>query len=140
MKTTKFPSLALIGLLTLSAGLAAGLAACATVAPPTPRVVTEAEAGPVALARGQGLEVRLSSNAGTGYGWRLDREASPLVLSGGSSQDVAAAPGLPGGRLTTVYTYKGAGRGTTDLAFTFKRPWEPDKPGDRKAVFKVKVR
>ena len=128
--------LALIGLLTLPAGLTA----CATGAPPAPRVVTEADGGPVALARGQTLEVRLSSNAGTGYGWRLDREAAPLVLSGGSSQDVAASPGLAGGRLTAVYTYQGAGRGRTDLAFTFKRPWEPDRPGDRKVVFQVRVR
>lgn len=130
------PALAVIGLLTLSAGLAA----CATAAPPAPRVVTEADAGPVELARGQRLEVRLSSNAGTGYAWRLDREASPLVLGGGSSHEVAASPGLPGGRLTTVYGYQAAGRGRTDLAFTFKRPWEPDKPGDRKVVFKVRVR
>jgi len=129
-------TLAVIGLLTLSAGLSG----CATAAPPAPRVVTEADAGPVELARGQRLEVRLSSNAGTGYAWRLDREASPLVLSGGSSQDVAASPGLPGGRLTTVYGYQAAGRGRTDLAFTFKRPWEPDKPDDRKVAFKVKVR
>jgi len=140
MKTMKIPALApalaAIGLLVLPVGLAA----CATAAPPAPRVVTEADGGPVELARGQALEVRLGSNAGTGYAWRLDREASPLVLSGGSSQDVAAKPGLPGGRLTTVYAYRGAGRGKADLAFTFKRPWEPDKPDDRKVVFKVKVR
>lgn len=136
MKMMKSPILALIGLLTFPAGLAA----CATAAPPAPRVVTEADGGPVELARGQTLEVRLGANAGTGYAWRLDREASPLVLGGGSSQDAAASPGLPGGRLTTVYTYQGAGRGKTDLAFTFKRPWEPDKPDDRKVVFQVKVR
>jgi inhibitor of cysteine peptidase len=138
MKTMKSPNLALVlmGLLVLPAGLSA----CATAAPPAPRVVTEADGGPVELARGQALEVRLGSNAGTGYGWRLDREAPPLVLEGGSSQDVAASPGLPGGRLTTVYSYRGAGRGRADLAFTFKRPWEPDKPDDRKVVFKVRVR
>ncbi|SFJ28661.1 inhibitor of cysteine peptidase [Caulobacter sp. UNC279MFTsu5.1] len=136
MKTKQIPILALVGLLALPAGLSA----CASAAPPAARVVTEADGGPVGLARGQTLEVRLGSNAGTGYAWRLDREASPLVLSGGSSQDVAASPGLPGGRLTTVYTYQGAGRGRAELAFTFKRPWEPDKPDDRKVVFKVRVR
>ena len=134
MKTIK--ALTLAGLIALPA-----LAGCATTAPPPPpRVVTEADGGPVELARGQTLEVRLSSNAGTGYSWRLDREASPLVLSGGSSQDVAASPGLPGGPLTTVYAYQAAGRGRTDLAFTFKRPWEPDGPGDRKVTFQVRVR
>jgi inhibitor of cysteine peptidase len=137
MKTLK--AFAVTGGLVLGLGL--GLGACATAGPPPPpRVVTEADAGPVDLARGQTLEVRLASNAGTGFSWRLDHEADPQVLAGGSSHDVAASPGTPGGPLTTVYGYKGAGRGRTELSFTFKRPWEPDRPDDRKAVFQVRVR
>ena len=117
------------------------LASCATATtPPAPRVVTQADAGPVELARGQTLEVRLASNAGTGFSWRLDAEGEPLVLSGGSSREVYGAPGTPGGPVTTVYSYKGAGRGSAELAFTFKRPWEPDRPDDRRVVFKVRVR
>jgi inhibitor of cysteine peptidase len=142
MKTIQAPpptlsrALALAGLLalpTLSACVAAG-------PPPPPRVVTEADAGLVQLARGQALEVRLPSNAGTGHAWRLDQEAPAWILSGGSSHDTAARPAPPGGPVTTVYAWRGVGRGKTDLSFTFKRAWEPDSPSDRKVVFQVRVR
>jgi inhibitor of cysteine peptidase len=139
MKTSKVLTrniLVLAGLLALPV-----LTACATPGPtPPPRVVTDAEAGPVALARSQALEVRLPLNAGTGYAWRLDQEAPSWILAGGSSHDVAAQPGLPGGPVTRVYAWQGAGRGRTDLSFTFKRAWEPDNARDRKVVFQVMVR
>lgn len=134
MKTIQ--ALAFAGLLALA--LPPALTACASPPPSTPRVVTDAEAGVVHLARGQALEIRLPLNAGTGYAWRLDREAPLAVLSGGSSHDTATD--RPGGPIATVFTYRGAGRGEARLAFTLKRPWEPDRPGDRKAVFTVKVR
>jgi len=132
MKTLRlFPlrPLVLAGLLALSA--------CATAAPPAPRAVTDADAGTVELARGQDLEIALPLNAGTGYAWRLDREA-PALLSGGSSvMTDARAPGAP---VRTVYRYTAAARGKTDLAFTLKRPWMADQPGDRKVVFHIEVR
>uniref|UniRef100_B0SXR4 Proteinase inhibitor I42 chagasin domain-containing protein n=1 Tax=Caulobacter sp. (strain K31) TaxID=366602 RepID=B0SXR4_CAUSK len=115
------------------------LGACATAAPPPPPLtVTEAQAGPVALARGQALEIVLPLNAGTGYAWRLDREAPALILNGGSSR--ITETDRPGGPVATIFSYQGAGRGKAELSFTLKRPWEPDRPGDRKAVFQVKVR
>jgi inhibitor of cysteine peptidase len=114
------------------------LAACATPSAPPPRTVTEAQAGFVDLTRGQALEIVLPLNAGTGYAWRLDAEASALVLSGGSSRVTDAK--RPGGAIQTLYSYTAVGRGKTDLSFTLKRPWEPDAPSDRKAVFHIKVR
>ena len=123
--------------LPLAVGLLS-LGACATTAPPPPVTVTEAQAGPVALARGQALEIVLPLNAGTGYAWRLDQEAPTLILNGGSSRTTDA--GRPGGPVTTVFSYQAVGRGKVDLSFTLKRPWEPDGPGDRKVVFHVKVR
>ncbi|WP_165190481.1 protease inhibitor I42 family protein [Caulobacter soli] len=116
------------------------LGACATTPPPPTRTVTDvdADAGAVELARGQDLEIALPLNAGTGYAWRLDREAPPAVLSGGSSFVTdARAAGAP---VRTVYRYTAVARGKTDLAFTLKRPWEPDAPGDRKVVFHISVR
>ncbi|MBO9706570.1 MAG: protease inhibitor I42 family protein [Caulobacter sp.] len=114
------------------------LAACATTPTPPPLVLTDADAGAVSLVRGQDLEIRLPLNAGTGYAWRLDAEARPLVLGGGSSRVTDAE--RPGGPVTSVYSYTALARGRTDLAFTLKRPWEPDRPDDRKAVFHVRVR
>lgn len=115
------------------------LTACATPAPTPLRTVTDvdADAGVVELARGQDLEIALPLNAGTGYAWRLDHEAPPLLEGGSSFVTDARAPGAP---VRAVYRYTAAARGQTDLAFTLKRPWEPDQPGDRRVVFHVRVR
>ncbi len=125
-------------ILAVAAGLT--VAGCASAPPPpAPRQVTDADAGSVGLTRGQTLEIALPLNAGTGYGWRLDREAPADVLIGGSSRTTGAG-GLPGGPIRTIYSYQAVGRGTADLSFTLKRPWEADKPDDRKVAFKIKVR
>lgn len=115
------------------------LGACATPAPTPLRTVTDvdADAGVVELARGQDLEIALPLNAGTGYGWRLDGEAPPFLEGGSSFMTDAKAPGAP---VRTVYRYTAVARGRTDLAFTLKRPWEADQPGDRKVVFHIRVR
>jgi predicted secreted protein len=127
------PSLGLI-----AASLVA-LSACATPAPSPLRTVTDvdADAGVIELARGQDLEIALPLNSGTGYAWRLDHEAPPLLGGGSSFMTDARAPGAP---VRTVYRYTGLARGQADLAFTLKRPWEADQPGDRKVVFHVRVR
>jgi inhibitor of cysteine peptidase len=115
------------------------LGACASSAPLPVRTVTDvdADAGTVELTTGQDLEIALPLNAGTGYAWRLDREAPPLLAGGSSFVTDARAPGAP---VRTVYRYTAVGRGRTDLAFTLKRPWEADQPGDRKVVFHIRVR
>lgn len=128
------PSLAVlapVAVLTLSLG------ACAAVPVPPPLTVTQAQAGPVTVARGQALEIVLPMNAGTGYGWRLDEEASS-ILGDGSSR--ITDTDRPGGPVATVYSYQALARGRTTLAFTLKRPWMPDAPDDQKAVFQVRVR
>ena len=115
------------------------LYACATPAPTPLRTVADvdADAGVVELVRGQDLEIALPVNAGTGHAWRLDHEAPPLLAGGSSFVTDARAPGAP---VRAVYRYTAAGRGRTDLAFTLKRPWEADQPGDRKVVFHIRVR
>jgi inhibitor of cysteine peptidase len=115
------------------------LGACATPAPTPLRTVTDvdADAGVVELVTGQDLEIALPLNAGTGYAWRLDHEAPPLLAGGSSFETEAKAPSAP---VRTVYRYTAAGRGRADLAFTLKRPWEADQPGDRRVVFHIRVR
>ncbi len=122
--------------LTITAALL--IAGCASAPPPPVRAVTDADAGPITLARGQGLEIALPLNSGTGYAWRLDEEAPSLILSGGSSQITDAK--MPGAPVQTLYRYQAVGFGKADLAFTLKQPWQPDAPSDRKVVFHIKVR
>lgn len=134
MNTLSTPRLAILAL-AAALPLIMSLGACATAPAPPPLTVTQP--GPVTVARGQALDIVLPMNAGTGYGWRLDQEAAP-ILSGGSSR--VTDTDRPGGPVTTIYSYQALARGKTTLSFTLKRPWEPDKPDDRKAVFQVKVR
>lgn len=127
----------------LSLALAASLglilvAGCASAPPPPPGPLTVSDAGPVVLAPGQTLRIELPLNAGTGYSWRLDREADATVLTGGSSQTTNAA--LPGGAIMTIFTYQAAARGRAELSFTLKQPWMPDKAGDTRRVFEVLVK
>jgi len=125
----------------LAASLGLGLtlvAGCASVPSPPPGPLTVSDAGPVVLAPGQALRIELPLNAGTGYSWRLDREADGTVLSGGSSQTTNAA--LPGGAIMTIFTYQATGRGTAELSFTLKQPWMPDTAGDTRRVFRVLVK
>ncbi|MBC7666904.1 protease inhibitor I42 family protein [Caulobacter sp. DWR2-3-1b2] len=114
------------------------VAGCASAPPPPVRTVTDADAGAITLARGQGLEIALPLNSGTGYAWRLDEEAPILILGGGSSQITDAK--MPGAPVQTIYRYQAVGMGKADLAFTLKQPWRPDSPSDRKVVFHIKVR
>ena len=115
------------------------MAGCASAPPPPgPLTVTDAEVGAVTLAPGQELRIELPLNAGTGYGWRLDHEADATVLAGGSSRTTDAA--LPGGRITTVFSYQAVARGVTELSFTLKRPWMPDAADDTRRVYRVLVR
>lgn len=114
------------------------LTGCASAPPPPQGPLTVSDAGPVVLAPGQTLRIELPLNAGTGYSWRLDREADARVLSGGSSQTTNAA--LPGGAITTIFTYQATARGVTELSFTLKQPWMPDTASDTRRVFKVLVK
>jgi predicted secreted protein len=115
------------------------LTACVADATLPVRTVTDVDAdiGTIELVSGQDLEVALPITAGTGYAWRLDHEASPLLAGGSSFVTEAKAPGAP---VRTVYRYTAAARGRGDLSFTLKRPWEPDAPGDRRVVFHIRVR
>jgi predicted secreted protein len=115
------------------------LTACVSDATLPVRTVTDVDAdiGTIELVSGQDLEVALPITAGTGYAWRLDHEASPLLAGGSSFVTEAKAPGAP---VRTVYRYTAAARGRGDLSFTLKRPWEPDAPGDRRVVFHIRVR
>jgi predicted secreted protein len=137
MKT--IPTLTGRPLSALAAAALLALTACAGDITLPVRTLTDvdADAGTVELVSGQDLEVALPLTAGTGYGWRLDQEPSPLLTGGSSFQTEAKAPGAP---VRTVYRYTAAVRGRVDLSFTLKRSWEPDAPGDRKVVFHIRVR
>jgi inhibitor of cysteine peptidase len=131
MKTLSAQTMALA----TAAALTLALGACATA--PVPPPLSVSQPGPVSLARGQALDIVLPMNAGTGYGWRLDQEASS-ILAGGSSR--VTDTDRPGGPVSTIFSYQALAAGKTTLSFTFKRPWMPDTPDDQKAVFQVKVR
>ena len=102
-----------------------------------PVVVGEADAGTTArVAIGQLLVVRLPGNAGNGYQWFIDGDPTPeLILSGRKMESVA----MPGGPLTTIFTYTAESPGTVTLKAKYIRTWEKDRPPARTYVLTVTV-
>lgn len=95
----------------------------------------------VSLGMGDTLEVRLTTQPGTGYGWQV---AEPLpnvlrllekTLDLGGGDQVPNAPGAPG---TAVFRFAPAGVGTGELRLVYVRPWE--KESAPKKSYKLHVR
>lgn len=105
-------------------------------APPDPLVVHQADAGKAfTLVVGQHLSVFLKEQAGTGYGWAVAPDSTPLLKFEGSSIQSAAT--MPGGaqELALEFSAIAAGKGT--LKIDYSRPWEKDKPASQ--IFSISV-
>lgn len=91
----------------------------------------DAQDHPVELVMGQDLEVRLGSQAGTGYEWQLAGPAPAVVqMEGQPSTAPAAAPaGQPSGAVGagtwTTFTFHSVACGDGSIRFLLRRSWEP---------------
>ncbi|HAB19098.1 MAG TPA: protease inhibitor I42 family protein [Verrucomicrobiota bacterium] len=101
--------------------------------PPQTRTITAADSGStIQLKTGDLLEVKLESNATTGYTWqtidvnswvlaRLTRpEYQPTGATGPDGTPLMGAGG------TLTLTFRAVGPGTSPLKFGYLRPWEVD--------------
>jgi len=129
--------------------LSSALAACSQHISPadTPPRVISGGVGPtgqqsVALKVGQTVELRLRSQAGTGYAWRLASSADSLVVAQHSmhTTDVDAASGKRvGGATWDVFTLRAAQPGDATVEYVYDRPWEKSAPPARRFTLKVHV-
>jgi len=93
--------------------------------PPPAPTITQADAGKsVTLSVGQTLTVHLSAQLGTGYGWAVASDSTPLLKFEKSSALGSAT--MPGGAQTQelLFTATSAGQGT--LKLEYRQPWMKD--------------
>jgi inhibitor of cysteine peptidase len=104
-------------------------------------VVTDLRGFRIDVRRGQTFEVRLPSNASTGYRWTLVDPVPPVVRGVGVGRyeqgrtDLAGAPGIE------TWTFEAVSAGSGPLNFEYRRPWEPPTvPPAQRAAYRVEVR
>lgn len=90
----------------------------------------DAQDHPVELVMGQDLEVRLGSQAGTGYEWQLAGPAPAVVQMDGQPTTAAAAPtgqasGAVGAGTWTTFAFHSVACGDGSIRFLLRRSWEP---------------
>jgi len=145
MNATRRPAIVRVSVTIL---LSLGLAACSQHISPaeTPPRVISGGVGPTeqqsaALKVGQTVEVRLRSQAGTGYSWRLASGGDAgIVREQGHRTDTEAAEDIRmGGASWEVFTLRAAQPGDVAVEYVYERPWEKSGPAARRFTLKVHV-
>jgi predicted secreted protein len=106
--------------------------------PPAKTIDASIDGREVALTRTQQLELRLASNATTGYRWTYALSGDLMLYPSGPTPTFVpdAPPGstLVGAGGTDVYIFRADGVGTTHVKFEYRRPWEGDDVPPAKVV------
>ena len=95
----------------------------------------------VTLTVGGSLEVRLSAQLGTGYGWHVTTPAEAILTKDGEPK-TEPTPGvkqMPGGPEIQVFHFTAKAAGKSDLKLQYFRQFEPGKKPLRTATFHVVV-
>jgi len=100
--------------------------------------VTESDSGKkLKLRLGDFLVVRLSSNASTGYSWKVPKANGVLRLVGGPNT-IPSGSQMPGSAGTMVCSYVAMKTGKAPLVLTYARSWEKVAPA-KTVRFNVEV-
>ena len=92
-------------------------------------IFTEANDGQTVQAHvGEVFEVRLDSNASTGYSWNVASQETQALEMLGDPKYVRPTTNAPGAGSQQVFRFKIKRIGATKLVLHYKRPWEQDKP------------
>lgn len=91
---------------------------------------------------GDVLRVELKRSSGTGYEWQLSKDSgsfTPVLkadfdAASGKGRAEPQQNGVPGGPVLDVFDFTASTAGSTRLVFVLVRPWEMDKPGDRREL------
>lgn len=132
--------------------IAAAAAGCASFsapdpgdasAPPTgrPAVVADMRTYQIDLRSGEPFEVRLPSNASTGYRWELVDPVPRWVRAAGVSRVEPPLGDLVGAPSQEVWRFEAVEAGRGLLAFVYRRPFDAATvaPAQR-AIFRIQVR
>jgi len=111
--------------------LALGLLVNCAAAPTDLNVEQSANNTTVTLPTGRMLNVKLSSNATTGYKWVLTSQPDPQILENIGDSYQAPQNGAPGQGGTETWSFKGIKAGQTGFVLQYEKPFAPtDNPGD----------
>ncbi len=102
-------------------------------------VVVGENSGPVNLAVGQLLEIRVQMQGGTGYSWD---EADPppfIEFVGQHTLHPFMGEGMPGASQTVVFIYRAVAPGQGSIRLAYRRPWEGGIPPARMVEQQVTV-
>jgi inhibitor of cysteine peptidase len=127
----------------LVATLALGVASLLLLASPAralqPHTPVFTDAGQVVtVTAGEDFFIALASNPTTGYTW-TQSIGSGYVLAYEGNVYQAPGNGLMGSGGQQIFIYHANRSGTTSIAFTYARPFEPNAPPAKALTFNVTV-
>lgn len=101
-------------------------------------MVQGAAAETLRLAPGESAPLQFSETPSTGYGWRIDPQAS-VALDRVQITDEGHKPGadMPGAPGTHSWVIRGVTPGKGRIVFAYQRPWEPKPVKTRQIEFVV---
>ncbi|RYG62618.1 hypothetical protein EON80_22800 [bacterium] len=89
---------------------------------------------------GDKLEIRLISNASTGFGWVLENGAPKGLATLGTPLYLAAKTRMPGAPGVQVWHFKVMSRNLANLKLNYRRVWEKGQPPAKTWSVTVKVK
>lgn len=96
----------------------------------------------IEVTEGDTFTIKLESTPGTGYEWSVTGEPDSAVATlndpEGVFTDASNDDGRVGAPGTTAFTLTATGPGTTDVTFTYARPFDPDDD-PKEDTFTIKV-
>lgn len=94
---------------------------------------------PIQVISGQDFTLALESNRTTGYQWQLGRPLDEAMVKFVRSQYREVAAGRPGAGGEEFWTFHAVGRGQTQIAMQYVRPWERHVAPVKQLTFVVVV-
>jgi inhibitor of cysteine peptidase len=92
----------------------------------------------VTLAKKNCLNIRLDMQTGTGYGWNVAANSTPLLKLKSSTTVKTAA--RPGAAATQEFVFCAVQDGQGTLKLDYRRPWEKNTPPAKTLSMTVKIK
>ncbi|MFP5212629.1 MAG: protease inhibitor I42 family protein [Acidobacteriota bacterium] len=100
--------------------------------------------GVIEVSEGEEFSISLASNITTGYQWRIDGPLDETVVALVGNEYVSSSTGNGRPRVgqggEEIWTFLGAGPGTTTFTMAYARPWEVDRAPISTVSFTINVR
>jgi inhibitor of cysteine peptidase len=89
---------------------------------------------------GDRIEIRLVSNASTGYRWDLLPKSLGGLTALGKPTYISSKTGMPGAPGTQVWSFRVSSKLPTNPTFAYSRPWEKGEAPAKTFTLNIKVK